>query len=469
MELNQVNYKNTSTPATSMLLASALPMTVTHSPTSLSVSKLTNNDLESGLKNLIQQERKLLHLILLHIKEVENRKLYLRKAYPSLFEYLVKEYGYSAGGAMRRIEAARLLRDVPQMAQKIQAGLINLSQITEISRAVKEKQKESKVFISKQEKEDLVLKVVGLNLAETQKVVSFELNIKPKEFEKKRTQKDESVRLELTLTKEQMRKLNQCKDLAGHILEQKRMGTSLAAVIEVLTDQFLAKRGPGGGGDGHKPCVDHESKFISNVGIKNLKSNPEIKMTEAACVYNLEVNQLRSDAVSSLKVGQMRSAAVSKLEMNQIQSVTISKLEVGEIKIDTILNLEENSEKNQVANKAIQQKINTKTNSMKSSMANTIKKLAINSNSTLNSTANSNKTSQPNKTLTAKTKIKIHNRDKCCQYIDPLTKKKCESTYKLEIDHKKPQWAEGDHQESNLQVLCKNHNSYKYKIEAGFI
>lgn len=63
---------------------------------SLHLTKLSNHDLESKLKQLIHQERKLLHLILLHIKEVETRKLYLKKAYPSLFEYLTKEYGYSA-------------------------------------------------------------------------------------------------------------------------------------------------------------------------------------------------------------------------------------------------------------------------------------------------------------------------------------------------------------------------------------
>ena len=140
---------------------------------------------------------------------------------------------------------------------------------------------------------------------------------------------------------------------------------------------------------------------------------------------------------------------------------------MNQIKIDAALNSEESSEKNPVVNKATGQKTNLKTNSMKSSIVNTIKNLAVNSNSTVNS--NSNKTSQPNKTLTTKTKTKLHQRDRCCQYIDPLTKKKCESTYRLEIDHKKPRWAEGDHHENNLQILCKNHNLYKYKIEAGII
>lgn len=72
-----------------------------------------------------------------------------------------------------------------------------------------------------------------------------------------------------------------------------------------------------------------------------------------------------------------------------------------------------------------------------------------------------------NKILTSKTKLEILKRDQCCQYTDQNTYKKCGSTYKLEIDHKKPKWANGDHHENNLQVLCKNHNNFKYKTESG--
>ncbi|MGZ3802295.1 MAG: hypothetical protein ACXVCL_19170, partial [Bdellovibrio sp.] len=84
------------------------------------LSKISNSDLELQLKNLVAKERKLLHVILEHIKEVDVRKIYLERAYSSLYEYLVKELGYSGSAAMRRIEAARLLKEVPTLAEKIQ-------------------------------------------------------------------------------------------------------------------------------------------------------------------------------------------------------------------------------------------------------------------------------------------------------------------------------------------------------------
>ncbi|MGZ3800712.1 MAG: hypothetical protein ACXVCL_11140, partial [Bdellovibrio sp.] len=84
------------------------------------LSKISDSDLEFQLKNLVAKERKLLHVILEHIREVDFRKIYLERAYSSLYEYLVKELGYSGSAAMRRIEAARLLKEVPTLAEKIQ-------------------------------------------------------------------------------------------------------------------------------------------------------------------------------------------------------------------------------------------------------------------------------------------------------------------------------------------------------------
>ena len=56
-----------------------------------------------------------------------------------------------------------------------------------------------------------------------------------------------------------------------------------------------------------------------------------------------------------------------------------------------------------------------------------------------------------------------------CQYTDKTTGKKCTSTRFLQIDHIQPIWAGGSNDASNLQVLCAQHNRYKYKTEAGLL
>ncbi|MGZ3826039.1 MAG: hypothetical protein ACXVCR_13865 [Bdellovibrio sp.] len=206
------------------------------------LSKISNSDLEFQLKNLVAKERKLLHVILEHIKEVDLRKIYLERAYSSLYEYLVKELGYSGSAAMRRLEAARLLKEVPTLAEKIQDGSVNLSQIGELSRALKEKEKTCGMKVSCAQKEELVAVIMGRTTQETQKELSLALDVQPKKQDSQRMQQDESIRLEITLTKEQYQKLMNCKDLAAASLFHMQKDSSLGSLIEVLLINILLRK-----------------------------------------------------------------------------------------------------------------------------------------------------------------------------------------------------------------------------------
>ncbi len=205
----------------------------------MQIHKLSNQELESQLLQFVRQERKLIHIIILHIREVDKRKLYLERARPSLFEYLVKDLGYSSSAAQRRIEASRLLKDVPSLADKIQSGLVNLSQIGELNRAIKQKEKEGASKVSSLTKHELLSKIENKNTFETQRILSQELGLTLKPFETKQVQKDESVHLQITLTKEQYAKLQECKDLAAHILLKENSNMNTSDIINVLMDQFI--------------------------------------------------------------------------------------------------------------------------------------------------------------------------------------------------------------------------------------
>ncbi|WP_374029084.1 HNH endonuclease [Bdellovibrio bacteriovorus] len=206
------------------------------------LAKFTNDEIESRLKILVAKERELLHVILEHIKEVDSRKLYLERAYSSLYDYMTKELQYSGSAAMRRIEAARLLRQVPVIAEKIQEGSLNLTQIGELSRAVKAKEKSTGEKISALHKRELLEKISSKTTHETQKELSLALDLQIKEFDSKRVQKDESVRLEITLSKEQFEMLTRCRDLASHSLSQNHLSTSWADVLEIVMDKYLRSK-----------------------------------------------------------------------------------------------------------------------------------------------------------------------------------------------------------------------------------
>ncbi|MFS4461256.1 HNH endonuclease signature motif containing protein [Bdellovibrio sp. HCB2-146] len=302
---------------------------------------LSDAELEKSLDMHVKQERGILHIILEHIKEVSRRELHLARGYGSLKDYLVKVFGYSERAAYRRIEAANLLKQVPTLVENIKNGSIDITKIEELTRAVKEKERVSGEKVTALVKSELVARISGKTSMETQKELAQILDIKVKEYDVKKMQKDESVRVEFTLTREQYEKIQKCQDLAAHKIQQERMDFSLASVVEILADTYLA------------------GKTHTN----------------------------------------SRQANSSNIQKEEEQKASASLERV-------------------------------------------------------------------NKTLTPKTKKEVLNRDQCCQYRDLKTGKICGSTFALQVDHKTSQWANGSHALSNLQVLCANHNRYKYRQES---
>ncbi|MBI2522654.1 MAG: hypothetical protein HYV97_19695, partial [Bdellovibrio sp.] len=68
----------------------------------MNLKNLKNEVLVQNAKNLVREENRILSKVLAHLLEIDARKLYLELGYGSLFQFAVKELGYSEASAMRR-------------------------------------------------------------------------------------------------------------------------------------------------------------------------------------------------------------------------------------------------------------------------------------------------------------------------------------------------------------------------------
>ena len=180
---------------------------------------LSDEALDLRLMSWVRHERNATAEVVAHVAEASRRELYLKHDCVSLFEYLTKHLGYSHGSAQRRLEAARLLTVVPAVKDGIASGELSLTQLTEVSRGLRQKQKEGAIpreFLT-QVKIDLIEEIKHKETHETQKIVAQALDFKVQTQEKAKTQKDESMRIELTLTKEQLQELMKAKKLSSHV------------------------------------------------------------------------------------------------------------------------------------------------------------------------------------------------------------------------------------------------------------
>jgi len=99
------------------------------------LSGISDRELLALVKTLVAQERATTLEILVHLIEVERRKLHLSLGYPSLFEYCARYLGYSSSAAGRRIHAARCVRDFPEvygLLEKNEVNLITVSLVASI-------------------------------------------------------------------------------------------------------------------------------------------------------------------------------------------------------------------------------------------------------------------------------------------------------------------------------------------------
>ena len=75
--------------------------------------QLSNAELINCFNRLMKQEATLTLNVLEYIAEIEERKLYLKEGYPSMYEWLQTKFNYSRAAAWRRIASARALREYP--------------------------------------------------------------------------------------------------------------------------------------------------------------------------------------------------------------------------------------------------------------------------------------------------------------------------------------------------------------------
>ena len=99
------------------------------------VSALSDDRLLERTKELSRVEHHLEVVVIDHLREIQKRRLYLRRGFSSLFDYAVRELGYSDAAAWRRIKAMRLCAEVEGVRERLQNGTMTLNAAAQLQHA----------------------------------------------------------------------------------------------------------------------------------------------------------------------------------------------------------------------------------------------------------------------------------------------------------------------------------------------
>ena len=101
-------------------------------PITSTVGALSDRELLRQTGTLVRHERHLQGAVIDHLAEIDARRLYLQRGCSSLFDYAVRELGYSDAAAGRRIGAVRLCADQPGARERLRDGSLTLSAAAEL-------------------------------------------------------------------------------------------------------------------------------------------------------------------------------------------------------------------------------------------------------------------------------------------------------------------------------------------------
>lgn len=197
-------------------------------PGGMEIRRLTNEDLLKKTALLAQEERKITIDVLLYLKEIERRRLHLDLGFSSLYEYALKELKYSEGAAYRRVQAMRLLRDMPEVEQKISSGQLSLTTASKIQASARDKPIAIKM--------DLVQQLEGRSSREVEQRLAA--NVPARELT--RWVSADKVELKIQLNKDPFKGLEELKALKSNTPGH----SSFSKVVEDLIELGQEKWNP---------------------------------------------------------------------------------------------------------------------------------------------------------------------------------------------------------------------------------
>ena len=409
------------------------------------VKSLSNQQLLFQTKFLVQKERNLHIQVLHHLEEIDSRKLYLEQGFSSLFDYAVKELGYSEGAAYRRIKAMKLCRDVPETEDRLKSGRLSLSSACQLQAFFEKKHKKEKME-KLREREGIAHQKEGSKNEESV-LKSKSTTVHQKSVMEDQPDNRSCRSLSIERKQELVKKVEGCSTRATMKLLSEEDSSLLVPKEQT---RFLGK------GKVEIKAVIDESCHKKLEELKNLLShkNPSLSYGELLSILSEEALEKHDPIRKRTKKGRMKEKAVTsapKWNSQQTKKIVTSAPKWSSPQTKKIVTSAPKWNSQQTK-KAV-------TSAPKWSSPQT--KKAVTS-------APKSKTKKLSRAIPAELKRHIWKRDEGqCSYVHPETKRRCGSKHLLQIDHIKPFSLGGKSELSNLRLLCAGHNRFRSERTFG--
>lgn len=201
------------------------------------LKSLNAKELLNEFECAVRSERKITHVILKYVREVNRRKLYLDYGYESLYKFMTQHMRYSGDQAYARMNAAIAFEAKPEVEEKIQQGRITLSQLQKVGQCLKQEASAGK-SVSTEQTNAIFEQIENKSVFETEQVLASELGFEITNYQKLRPQKDGSVIVEITFSAEQFELLKKAQSLISHSVPNNDIAEAITYLAKLAIKKF---------------------------------------------------------------------------------------------------------------------------------------------------------------------------------------------------------------------------------------
>jgi 5-methylcytosine-specific restriction endonuclease McrA len=323
---------------------------------------------------------------------------------------------------MRRISAARLIQQIPEVKTKIQNGSLKLTVVAQAQSFFKKEEAATGNRLKPEQKKQILQNLENKSSREAELEL---VKLRPesvKHSESLRPLTEEFTEIKFVITSDLKTKITELQNLLSHQLPNKNISSLMQLLVEKLYNDFKQK------GKIAEPTSQIKYKPThSGAGVAQFA--PNRKINYPVVKYNQGNNPIQSSRKTRDKTESV-SPASKTLQCNRQNESAERASENLKLNLST----------------------NTSTNSENESN--------INTNTSAGGGLTRNQS--PSRYIATKVRKFIWSRDNgSCQYQNTITGKKCESKHQLQIDHIHRFADGGSHKPENLRLLCRAHNNWR--------
>lgn len=200
---------------------------------------MTDAELESRLRTLVSEERRVAAEIIALIREANRRKLWADRGFSNAYEWLVKGLGYSEGAAHRRIATAQLVEQLPELEAKVESGDASLSTLALLQTTFRKEERRTGQRLALDAKREIVRTCEGKSRVETERTLATAFP-EARANDSLRATSETTSRLSIEISGNARKELERARELLSHAMP----GATWSEIVERLAEDFVKRNDP---------------------------------------------------------------------------------------------------------------------------------------------------------------------------------------------------------------------------------